>query len=534
VLIGCCAHLTGSAQTACDAVVAGAVDKDCAAALETEQSSGTCPLGATPVDAGRDGGSKGDGGRDSSLGEDARSGTDVGAPPSDAPSSHDSATDTSAHPRDSSSDGSPAGDAGEDSGGPPRDAASEAAPADPCAVANGGCDPNALCAPTGPTTDTCTCDTGYYGDGTSCMPCSVCATGVEVACTTTTNTVCTAPALVLLAATSTGGVVGDVYDGTAWAAPTKVAGTASSDDLAVAFVEATGHGVGLLHGTTNELVYTVWNGTGWSGLTQLNTDATQGAPTLAVNGTTVHAAYWGTDYKYYTETYTGAWTTVSQAVLPAGTTMMTQPCGPSPGVLAPTTADVSLVFVNGTCGGSVNNLYNTDLSGAAWSPLKDVSPSPSYSASQRPAVAALASGPELIVVYIEQGSSQLASSYRTAGVWSNPTPITNGLSNAPVALTALPGSGAVLAYQGTDGKLYTATFSGTTWGLPVAAFTPSVVVAATPTLAPGVGTDGAEMVYVDSGGALHHSRLVGGLWSMPVPVAPGMTGFVHAAMAGGG
>jgi hypothetical protein len=58
-----------------------------------------------------------------------------------------------------------------------------------------------------------------------------------------------------------------------------------------------------------------------------------------------------------------------------------------------------------------------------------------------------------------------------------------------------------------------------------------VTIAATPALIEGIGTDAAEMVYVDGAGALFHMRLVGSTWSAPVQVAPGMKGFTHAAIA---
>jgi hypothetical protein len=301
---------------------------------------------------------------------------------------------------------------------------------------------------------------------------------------------------------------------------------------------ATGQGVGLLQGGTNEqLVYTLWNGSSWSALAQLNADFTLGQPALATVGSTVHAVYLGTDNKLYYEAFTGgAWTTASAPVTPMGASG--QVCGPSPGVLAPLAAGPSLVFVNGgTCGGATNHLYNTDLSSGGWSTSQDVAPQPSFSASLRPAVTAPLSGLELCTVFVLQGESQLASAYRTSGgTWISTANIQNGLTNDPVALAPLA-SGALLAYRGTDGMLYTATFSSAgapSWSTPTAAFTPTnVSVAATPALIKGIGSATAEMVYVDGTGALMHTRLMGSAWSTPVAVAPGMTGFVHVAITGG-
>ncbi len=39
-----------------------------------------------------------------------------------------------------------------------------------CYTNSGGCDPNATCTPTGSTSNICTCNTGYTGNGTTCAP----------------------------------------------------------------------------------------------------------------------------------------------------------------------------------------------------------------------------------------------------------------------------------------------------------------------------------------------------------------------------
>jgi hypothetical protein len=44
-----------------------------------------------------------------------------------------------------------------------------------CAVGNGGCDANATCAPVAPGERTCTCNSGYVGDGLTCAPESTCS-----------------------------------------------------------------------------------------------------------------------------------------------------------------------------------------------------------------------------------------------------------------------------------------------------------------------------------------------------------------------
>jgi hypothetical protein len=320
------------------------------------------------------------------------------------------------------------------------------------------------------------------------------------------------------------------FDGSAWAAPAMLAGT-TGDDLAVAVVPATLEGVGLIHGANNQLEYTVWNGTVWSPFAQLHADLTQGRPAMAGVGGTAHAVYWGTDFKFYYEAFVGgAWAAATPAIVPVGTAPSL--CGPSPPALAPVGASVSLLFVNGSCSGTVNHLYGSDLMGSAWQATKDIAPQPSFAANLRPVLAGLASGPELLAVYVQQGGSQIVSSYRTAGTWFMTAPIANGLTNDPMAVAPLPGSGAVLAYRGTDDKLYTATFDGVTWTTPAAAFTPNVTIGATPALAKSISGADAEMAYVDGTGAVWHTRLVMGKWSAPVQVGTA-TGFAHVAIASG-
>jgi hypothetical protein len=54
----------------------------------------------------------------------------------------------------------------------------------PCAEGNGGCSASATCAPTTPGARTCTCNSGFVGDGLTCAPESTCtpACGATQAC----------------------------------------------------------------------------------------------------------------------------------------------------------------------------------------------------------------------------------------------------------------------------------------------------------------------------------------------------------------
>jgi hypothetical protein len=151
-------------------------------------------------------------------------------------------------------------------------------------------------------------------------------------------------------------------------------------------------------------------------------------------------------------------------------------------------------------------------------------------------VAAPSSGPELVVAYVAQGTSQIYTSSRTGGTWATPVLLVNGLTNDPVALAPVTGGGAttaVMAYRGTDLKLYTSFFDGAAWSTPAAAFSPTnVTVNASPSVTKGTGGMEVEMAYVDGGGAVWHTRYDGSKWISPTQIGTG-TGFASVAIASG-
>ena len=355
---------------------------------------------------------------------------------------------------------------------------------------------------------------------------------------------CALPQRVLLLAggggQSTVGAAYDVTDG--WGAATTLTATTASN-LAVAMMPS-GQGVGLIQGPSpaNLLEYTFFNGPGtnppWAAFTPLNNDVTRGKPALAVTGATAHVVFQDATFFYQHEAYTaGKWSVAPTPVTPAGLT--TQPCGPWPGVLAPLSSEVSLVFTNGTCSGPNNELLNTDLTSAGWQAFKNMANNPVVTANTYPGAALAAplnGSPELIIAYSTSGATQIQSSYRVAGAWMGYAPINGVLSGDELAMAPLTtGGGVVLAYRGTDGNLYTTryTVGSASWSAPAQPFTSPTTIAGPPAVAKGIGAAAAEMAYLDASGAAWHTRLVGGMWTAPVPVAMGTAGFVNVAITSG-
>ncbi|MCS6901419.1 MAG: hypothetical protein RMJ98_17355, partial [Myxococcales bacterium] len=110
--------------------------------------------------------------------------------------------------------------------------------------------------------------------------------------------------------------------------------------------------------------------------------------------------------------------------------------------------------------------------------------------------------------------------------------IPNALSDDPPALVGLPGGGALVAFRGTDGKIYWSTWNGSAWN-QAAALIPGGAnpkIKSGPSLARGLLGD-AELVFIqdDALGAISHATFTKGSWEAPSIV--GGTGLVGAAIA---
>lgn len=405
-----------------------------------------------------------------------------------------------------------------------------------------------VCATTMPAAGSCAggkvCGTPTGPNGGTCVGCNVDADCPAPQACGATNLCALPPRVLLLAGGGGQSTVGAAYDvAGGWGAATTLTATTASD-LAVAMMPS-GQGVGLIQGPSpgNQLEYTFFNGPGtsppWAAFTPLNSDVTRGKPALAVTGATAHVVFQDAAFLYQHEAYTaGTWSGAPTPVVPAGLT--SQPCGPWPGVLAALSSGVSLVFTNGNCPGTnLNDLFNTDLTSAGWQAFKNMANNPVVAPNTYPgaAVAAPLSGsPELVIAYSVVGAAQIQTSYRVNGAWMGYMPINGVLSNDELALAPLAtGGGVVLAYRGTDGKLYTTlyTVGSASWSTPAPPFTSPTTIAGPPAVTQGIGVAAAEMAYLDATGAAWHTRLIGGMWTAPLPVAMGAAGFTNLAIASG-
>jgi hypothetical protein len=307
-------------------------------------------------------------------------------------------------------------------------------------------------------------------------------------------------------------IVANSYDfqtSTGWATPFTdqtgerigLAMTPSGTGIAVARSVATG-----------ELRYALWNGSWLPGFGQplmaVEADLTiVGGPALALSGERGDVAYQRPDLKYsYAAIQSGLWSPKKETIGNGAD----QSAGPVPPAIAEVSGDPFVVFV-----GDDADLHDRRRQGGVWqaATLHGIA---GTVASITPAVVALASGPELLVVFADAATHGLRYSTRTAGVWSAPLAIAGASSDATVALAPLPASGAVLGYRATDGTMKAAVFSPSevpAWSEPPGLA--ALPVIGVPAVASGAVGARAELLYVNMANLVYGSRLVAGSWTAP-------------------
>ena len=322
------------------------------------------------------------------------------------------------------------------------------------------------------------------------------------------------PTVILLAGGSSTAYAAEYHPGGAWI-PTPLAGV-TVDGVALGAL-ASGEGVGLLRFTKpndpqdNVLMYTVFapatqkTPSSWSAFAAIGPAVTsQGAPSIDVSGATAQVAFHGMDYKHYYAAWSGAWTPPAETVGAGGA----QSFGPSPPAVAARGGNATIVFHNGASN-PANATTSRDRTNGAWQGPAQLATGAAFATG--PAICAPASGPELVAVWA-RADAQILAATRSAGAWSAPVAVPNATTLNRPALAALAGSGAVLAFRGTDGKLYTSTFAGGAFGAPAGIAVPNVAMTGVPAVARGTGGAAIEIAYVGTDGKAYHARYVGNAW----------------------
>ncbi|HZO12539.1 MAG TPA: hypothetical protein VFB62_04755 [Polyangiaceae bacterium] len=325
--------------------------------------------------------------------------------------------------------------------------------------------------------------------------------------------------IVLLARGASQAFAGAYHEGQGWVTANLAGG--GLDRPAVALL-ADGTAVGLLRGANDQLRFTVWNQTSWSNLADVGPQiTTRASPALDAG----HALYHGDNYMHYYAAYATQWSPSSEAVAPPN---QPQSFGPSSAALAALGNEVVAAFA-----GSDTLLYVQTRANATWSTAVPVTAS---KIAQTPAIAALSSGPELMIVYAHHEANQfddkkLFFTTRTNGIWSSPLKIDdNVFTDEPVRLTALAQGGALVTYRGTDGKGYWLRYDATlsSWSPPDAIANPNPNITSAPDVTIGIGTTEAELVFIDAQDTTAYHTRLSATWSVPTVI--GGTGLAAVAV----
>lgn len=309
---------------------------------------------------------------------------------------------------------------------------------------------------------------------------------------------------------------------TSWTTATLTDSSPSGPALAMASATSA---LGALRGAAGgagTVDTTLFSGASWSAPAALGaTVVTRARVTLATDGTSYYGAFHGNDFRHYffVRSAAGAFGPVAEPVGTSGS----QSFGPSPGALTVRSGTPTFAFA-----GNDQNLYVQERASGAWAAAVRAA---TDTLTLSPAIVPLTSGGELLVTYVRSTDARIQFVLRTGGLWSSPMTVNaTALTSDPVALVALPGGGAVLAWRGLDQGLYWSRYSVTGWSAPAPALSPAPTLASAPALAPGVGGADAELAFVASStGHVLHTRLRSATWSAPTDL--GGAGRTEVALA---
>ncbi len=327
---------------------------------------------------------------------------------------------------------------------------------------------------------------------------------------------CAACSTLLTLSRTASGLATSSFDGNTqvWTFGT-LSSTAVSRPVVVS-VPAEDYAVGLWQGTSDALVYAVWEGGGWSSPGALGPAiTTRAAPAATALGADLVTLFHGQDFKHYLATWSnGAWLAPEPVGTPSDHSF-----GPHPGAVAAVGSELVVLYADG---GAANDLYARSRSGGTWSAPSLVATGVDF--NLRPALSAGGLG-ALTAAWVRQDGVILYAA-RQGGVWSAPAELPGASTPGDFALGTDGMGQAAVAFRGHDGHLYISVYLAGAWQPPQQL---AAGVTGEPALAPGVGGAVAEILYVQNGD-LQHARIVGLSFVAPVVAHPGVSDVTAASI----
>jgi hypothetical protein len=307
-------------------------------------------------------------------------------------------------------------------------------------------------------------------------------------------------------------LAGEFHPGGSWSATSLSSTTDKAPGIAITGASTA---VGVIRNTTfgNEVAYTTWAPGSFQAFTSIaNLVTTQAAPSIVASGTRADVTFLGDNNKHYYAAHVATWSPTAEAV--GG--VAAQSFGPSAAGITAIGSDTIVAYA-----GNNGDLFDQTRTGGVW--LAATAHNLGNVVTLTPAIIAPTTGPALMVVFVRSSDSKIVFTTRTGNVWTAPTPVdVNSFTADPVALAALPGGEAILAFRGLNQGIYFTRYNpvgAPLWSPPQPVAVPNVTSPSRPALAPGVGGVDAELAFVNGvDGMAYHARLTGMTWSAPVAV----------------
>jgi hypothetical protein len=180
-------------------------------------------------------------------------------------------------------------------------------------------------------------------------------------------------------------------------------------------------------------------------------------------------------------------------------------------------SDMQAVYAGGD-----DLLYHVPVGGMPFSPMCYPVPGNACEGASKatsPAVTSLDNNAGWLVVYHDKAGGTALRWLVQTGLPVAPSALAGASSSSPVALASTQGGGAVLAFRdAATNVVSTALFDGLAWG-PAQALPGNPKTTASPSVARGLCTHTAELVYIDAAdGSVKHASLEAGTWSAPASV----------------